>query len=78
MSAPIYHRFQRPRSSMTPELRIVYNDIRDAALTFAEHLDTLCPASRELDLALTNIEQAMFWANAAIARRSPEADAPAG
>ena len=27
-----------------------------------------CPDSRELSLALTNLEQAVFWANASIAR----------
>ena len=34
----------------------------------ANDLVGLCPESRELSLALTNLEQAMFWANAAIAR----------
>ena len=29
-----------------------------------------CPNGREQSLAFTNLEQAMFWANAAIARRS--------
>ena len=39
---------------------------------YAEHYANLlvdnCPPSRELSLALTNLEQVMFWANAAIAR----------
>lgn len=30
----------------------------------------LCPPSRELSLALTKFEEAVFWANAAIARNS--------
>lgn len=36
-----------------------------------------CPQSRELSLALTKLEEAVFWANAAIARNEtpPPADA---
>lgn len=45
-----------------------YNLIRCAAKEFAEKVDTLCPEGREKSLALTNIEQAVMWANAAIAR----------
>lgn len=35
-----------------------------AALAFTEEL----PPSRELSLAITKLEEAMFWANAALAR----------
>ena len=45
-----------------------YEDIRRNAYTFAGFLVASCPESRELSLALTNLEQAVFWANAAIAR----------
>jgi len=45
-----------------------YEDVREGAKVFAEFLIAVCPASRELSLALTNIEQAVMWANAAIAR----------
>lgn len=45
-----------------------YVHIRDGGRQLAEQLVHLCPASRELSLALTNLEQAIFWANAAIAR----------
>ncbi len=45
-----------------------YLRIRATALAFAEVLDNTCPDSRELSLALTNLEQAVMWANAAIAR----------
>jgi len=44
-------------------------DIRLIAKNFALMVDTLCETSREKSLAFTHIEQAMFWANAAIARR---------
>ena len=45
-----------------------YQDIRDRAASLADSLVHLCPPSRELSLALTNLEQAVMWANAAIAR----------
>lgn len=43
-------------------------DAKDLAFTILE----LTPASREQALALTNLEQAIFWANAAIARNEKE------
>ena len=45
-----------------------YQEIRRNAQEFAELLYQFCPPSRELSLAITNLEQAMFWANASIAR----------
>lgn len=45
-----------------------YEAIRALAFAFATELTYLCPESRELSLALTNIEQAVFYANASIAR----------
>ena len=46
-----------------------YEAIRDAAKVFATYLVALTPESREQSLAVTAIEEAVFWANAAIARR---------
>ena len=46
-----------------------YQELRDAGGSVAHLIDMLCPDSREKSLALTNIEQAIMWANAAIARR---------
>ncbi|OUA88835.1 DUF7681 family protein [Bacillus thuringiensis] len=43
-------------------------DIRNEALHFANLLDGSCPNSREKSLALTKLEEAVFWANASIAR----------
>ncbi|MFB5557631.1 Acb2/Tad1 domain-containing protein [Bacillus cereus] len=43
-------------------------DIRNQALLFATVIDGLCPNSREKSLALTKLEEAVFWANASIAR----------
>ncbi|MDO8159166.1 hypothetical protein FKQ51_17735 [Bacillus toyonensis] len=43
-------------------------DIRNQALLFATVIDCLCPNSREKSIALTKLEEAVFWANASIAR----------
>lgn len=45
-----------------------YVDIRDHAHELALRIVEETPKSREQALALTNLEQAVFWANAAIAR----------
>lgn len=45
-----------------------YTRLRDAAKTFAELIVSEVPASREQSLALTNLEEAVMWANAGIAR----------
>lgn len=48
--------------------------IREAQKTFAETIMTLCPDSRELSLALTAVEDAGMYANAAIARNEKPED----
>jgi hypothetical protein len=45
-----------------------YVHLRDRAKQLAHDIAELTPPSREQSLALTNLEQAIFWANAAIAR----------
>ena len=45
-----------------------YEKIRLYALNLAETLDELAPDCREKSLALTYLEQAVMWTNAAIAR----------
>ena len=47
---------------------IRYEMIRDRARNLAEFIAEKCRASRELAQALTSLEQAVMWANAAIAR----------
>jgi len=47
---------------------ILHEDIRNAARALAKDVDLLVPDGREKALALTKIEEVMFWANAAIAR----------
>lgn len=45
-----------------------YAQIRNKAKAYAYELKQMTPASREQSLALTHLEDAVFWANAAIAR----------
>lgn len=49
-----------------------YEFVRKLAKRIATFLTEVCPPSRELALAMTNLEQAVFWANAAIARNEDE------
>jgi hypothetical protein len=51
-----------------------YEVIRGSGKTLALTLCRLCPESRELSLALTKLEEAIFWANAAIARNEKPND----
>lgn len=52
-----------------------YHVLRGIARRFADDIVRLTPDSRERSLALTNLEQAVMWANAAIARRETRTDA---
>lgn len=45
-----------------------YNTIREGARSFAHMLADACPPSRELSVALTNLDAVVMNANAAIAR----------
>lgn len=45
-----------------------YQAIRDKGKELAHMIDELCPNSREKSVAFTELETAIFWANAAIAR----------
>lgn len=45
-----------------------YEALRNLGKGLAKAIDELCPDSREKSLALTNLEQAVMWANASIAR----------
>jgi hypothetical protein len=46
-----------------------YTALRDKAKELAVMINEMCPESREKALAFTKIEEAVFWANATIARR---------
>lgn len=45
-----------------------YTRIRNKALDLAILMDAECPDSREKSLAITKVDEAVMWANAAIAR----------
>ena len=49
-----------------------YQELREKAREFAEKVVMDCPDSREKSLAITNIQQAVMWANAAIAINEKE------
>ncbi len=46
-------------------------DVRQRLKSVAMFVEKTCPKGRELALALTHLEEAMFWANAAISRPHP-------
>ena len=45
-----------------------YETIRERGKKFAKVVDNLCMDSREKSIAMTKIEEAVMWANSAIAR----------
>lgn len=59
-------RYHAPKSE---DRRQAHDDMRTACHTLAEVIDKNCPDGREKALAITKAEEAMFWANAAIARQ---------
>lgn len=44
-----------------------YERVRSMGKQYAELIELFCPESPERDLAITNLRQAIMWANAAIA-----------
>lgn len=58
-------KYHRPKSR---EVADNHELVRGWAKTFADCILQSTPSSREQSVALTKVEEAMFWANAAIAR----------
>ena len=52
----------------TAETGPKHQAVREAAELCAHKFTSLVPQGRELSTALTKLEEAMFWANAAVAR----------
>lgn len=48
----------------------IYQQLREKAKELATLIGDLCPESRERSVALTELETAIFWANASIARNA--------
>jgi hypothetical protein len=51
------------------DARALHELVRAHCRDLARTLDQVLPQGREASLALTRLEEAMFWANAAIARQ---------
>ncbi|MEO3974358.1 hypothetical protein [Streptomyces sp. CAU 1734] len=45
-----------------------HSDVRSACRELAELLNRVLPEGREKSIAVTRLEEVMFWSNAAIAR----------
>lgn len=63
----IQHRFDF-HPATTAEKRDDHGSVRNACAELAHFINEHVPEGREKSRSLTNLEQAMFWANAAIAR----------
>ena len=66
MSEDLYNRFiyHNPSEENKPK----HQQVNETLLAVAEDFDELLPAGREKALALTKLEEAKMWSNAAIAR----------
>lgn len=57
-------------SNLSTESLVKIEDIRNGAKELAATILTNCPDSREKSLAMTNLEQAIMWANKAVSHRN--------
>ncbi len=65
--AELAHRFQY-HPPTNPAAREAHETVRALYGDVAQKVAAIVPPGREAALALTKVEEAMFWANAAIAR----------
>jgi hypothetical protein len=56
-------------SATTEEKRNEHTSVRQACRRLADELNERLPEGREKALAITKLEEVMFWANAAVARQ---------
>ena len=69
MSKDLNNRFDF-HPATTAEKRDEHGSVRQVIKRAAEAVDELVPEGREKSLSITNLEEAMFWANAGIARNN--------
>jgi hypothetical protein len=50
----------------------IHNTIRNMAYNFASYLNGITPDSPEKDMAINKLDEAVMWANAAVARNSDD------
>ena len=62
--------YHAPFDDLPERYSVLRFQAKELAITFCQ----LSPESRELSLALTNLEQSVMWANAAIARNEKKAE----
>ena len=67
LSEEMLNRFKYHKPS-TAETVISHEFMREAAALYGSLVLEVVPPGREQSLAITKIEEAMFWANAGIAR----------
>jgi hypothetical protein len=63
----ITHRFAF-HPATTEEKKAAHGSVRSACESLAHFVNEKCPDGREKSLAITKLEEVMFWANAALAR----------
>lgn len=68
-AADIEHRFAF-HAATTEEKRDAHTSVRQQCKQLADFINEKCPDGREKSLAITAIEEAMFWGNAALARQT--------
>lgn len=71
----LHHRFAY-HPPATSEVATDHENVREACWRVANYLNELVPDGREKATMMTKLEEAMFWANAAIARNHPPSLVP--
>lgn len=65
----IEHRFAF-HAATTDEKRDAHTSVRQACKQLADQINEQCPDGREKSLAITALEEVMFWGNASLARQT--------